>query len=465
MPFTIEVCKFYDSDMDGIWDEGEPTIQGFKFQLLDTGGNVIDESFTDENGIVRFVCDVGEYTVREVLPSNCNWRNTTSREVSVTVGETLVEMYASAFTSGAIKTVNFDGYDPLSHPARLNPANVLGPFDAVQSSNTSPRNPNEYFFALNSREWVNYTFEQAFWNVDGKPDIEFAEVTWGDSWHTEAALVFLTNAYVRDSEGNVVPYELNDGGFGYFAGIVWNKIGISGLAPDEMEAEAQNYAISMGLSGGLFRDFSANTYTQNGNFGISQFYLPDEVVYATGIVLVDITEYSYKLGAFASTGSYENPGGTGSGYSVTLKETYGTPITSDDVIAVGGQDGNTDGFDLDAIRVYRPQALSIEFGNVCNPEKGYGGKTIGFWSNKNGQALITYEDVVALNALDLYKPTGWTYPKFSSDLSTAKAQIKNYLLSASAKEMKWMLSAQLIATVLNTRHGLSSSTIVYVGPS
>ncbi|MDI9644254.1 MAG: SdrD B-like domain-containing protein [Candidatus Verstraetearchaeota archaeon] len=106
----------------------------------------------------------------------------------------------------------------------------------------------------------------------------------------------------------------------------------------------------------------------------------------------------------------------------------------------------------------------IDFGNVCL-KPGSGGKTIGFWSNKNGQALINSEDVKALNALNLYKPTGWTYPKFSDTLSTAKAQVKNYLLSASAKEMKWMLSAQLIATVLNTRHGLSSSTIVYVGPS
>jgi hypothetical protein len=106
------------------------------------------------------------------------------------------------------------------------------------------------------------------------------------------------------------------------------------------------------------------------------------------------------------------------------------------------------------------------FGNVCLIP-GTGGKTLGFWSNKNGQKLITPGDVTALNELNnLYKPDGWAYPPFSSDLTTARTQIKNYLLNATAKDMRWMLSAQLIATKLNVLHGfLSGSTIVYVGPS
>jgi hypothetical protein len=107
-----------------------------------------------------------------------------------------------------------------------------------------------------------------------------------------------------------------------------------------------------------------------------------------------------------------------------------------------------------------------DFGNVCLMP-GTGGKTLGFWSNKNGQTLITSHDVDALNALNLHKPKGWTYPSpFSSDPATAKTQIKNYLLNATAVDMSWMLSAQLIATKLNVLHGfLSNSTIVYVGPS
>jgi hypothetical protein len=104
------------------------------------------------------------------------------------------------------------------------------------------------------------------------------------------------------------------------------------------------------------------------------------------------------------------------------------------------------------------------FGNVCLMP-GTGGKTLGFWSNKNGQALISSSDVTELNALNLYKLNG--YPPFdTANLTKAKTQIKNYLLSATAVDMRWMLFAQLIATKLNVLHGfLSGSTIVYVGPS
>jgi len=105
------------------------------------------------------------------------------------------------------------------------------------------------------------------------------------------------------------------------------------------------------------------------------------------------------------------------------------------------------------------------FGNVCLMP-GTGGRTLGFWSNKNGQALINSSDVTALNGLNLYKPDKWAYPPFNTSdisISTARTQIKNYLLSATAVNMSWMLSAQLIATKLNVLHGfLSGSTIVYV---
>jgi len=111
----------------------------------------------------------------------------------------------------------------------------------------------------------------------------------------------------------------------------------------------------------------------------------------------------------------------------------------------------------------------ILFGNVCL-SNGHGGVTLGFWSNKNGQALIAVNDIAALNAdLNLWKPAGWAYPPFiETNLTIAKAQIKNYLLSATAVDMRWMLSAQLIAAKLSVRQGppgfLSGSTIVQIGP-
>jgi uncharacterized repeat protein (TIGR01451 family) len=98
------------------------------------------------------------------------------------------------------------------------------------------------------------------------------------------------------------------------------------------------------------------------------------------------------------------------------------------------------------------------FGNLCL-EPGQGGKTIGYWANA-GNSLITDEDIAYLNGLNLFKPSGWPYPPFSSP-----SDIRNYLLKANARNMWWMLSAQLIAAILNVRHGyLDGSTLVCVNP-
>jgi uncharacterized repeat protein (TIGR01451 family) len=101
-------------------------------------------------------------------------------------------------------------------------------------------------------------------------------------------------------------------------------------------------------------------------------------------------------------------------------------------------------------------SMNHNFGNLCL-EPGQGGRTIGYWANA-GNSLIDPSDIAYLNSLNLY-PTSWG-PTFSSP-----DQIRNYLLKANAKNMLWMLSAQLIAAILNVRHGyLDGSTLVCVDP-
>jgi uncharacterized repeat protein (TIGR01451 family) len=109
-------------------------------------------------------------------------------------------------------------------------------------------------------------------------------------------------------------------------------------------------------------------------------------------------------------------------------------------------------------------SMDNNFGNLCL-ESGHGGRTIGYWANA-GNSLIDPSDVGVLNGLNLFKPSGWSYPPFdSSNINTARSQIRNYLLSANARNMWWMLSAQLIAAILNVRHGyLDGSTLVCVDP-
>ena len=253
-------------------------------------------------------------------------------------------MYADDFTVGDIVPANFDPYNAASQIDRLNPSNALGAFDA-----TAPASVSDFFFATAARTWSHYTFADKFMNVDVVPDIEFAEVTWGTlgSWHTEAMKVYLTGAYIKDADGKVVPYGAADDGIGYYAGVAWNRIGL------EYVDETTRLSVTDGYFSGT-RDFADNEFYRSGAYGTyTQFHLPDEVVYAEGIYLVDITADVYAL-AYPAT--YLNVSGTGA--LVTLNSNAWDvinydQITAADVTATSGINGNTDGYDLDAIRVYK----------------------------------------------------------------------------------------------------------------
>ena len=97
---------------------------------------------------------------------------------------------------------------------------------------------------------------------------------------------------------------------------------------------------------------------------------------------------------------------------------------------------------------------TVEFGNLCMG--GGGGLTLGFWSNKNGKALISCADLAMLRALNLRKATGshynpWGYSSFRS-----------WLLSAKATNMAYMLSAQLAAMELNVFNGkVNGGALIY----
>jgi len=100
--------------------------------------------------------------------------------------------------------------------------------------------------------------------------------------------------------------------------------------------------------------------------------------------------------------------------------------------------------------VIASQIVTVNFGNYCKVPSG--GLTLGFWSNKNGQALINSADLAALTALCLRNADGSNF-----DPTTA-AQVKSFLLGANATNMANMLSAQLIAMTLNIRHGFVKDT-------
>lgn len=102
---------------------------------------------------------------------------------------------------------------------------------------------------------------------------------------------------------------------------------------------------------------------------------------------------------------------------------------------------------------------TVTFGNYCLVPSG--GKTLGFWSNKNGQALETATDFTALTALNLRNANG-SNRDFASSLSQNKTDLKNWLLNATATNMAYMLSAQLATTKLDLLHGLIDGGAFYI---
>jgi len=101
-------------------------------------------------------------------------------------------------------------------------------------------------------------------------------------------------------------------------------------------------------------------------------------------------------------------------------------------------------------------ATCSSFGNVCLGAGG--GHTLGFWSNKVGQAALNDEsgsgpELAILSSLNLRNASG-------ADFDPATyAALRTWLLSATATNMAYMLSAQLTAMVLNVEANFISNTL------
>jgi hypothetical protein len=99
---------------------------------------------------------------------------------------------------------------------------------------------------------------------------------------------------------------------------------------------------------------------------------------------------------------------------------------------------------------------TIRFGNLCLGAGG--GLTLGYWSNKNGQASFGNipNGLAMLGALNLRNGAG-------ADFNPANyKQIHDWLLSGNAVNMAYMLSVQMTAMTLNVSSGgVNGSRIIY----
>lgn len=107
------------------------------------------------------------------------------------------------------------------------------------------------------------------------------------------------------------------------------------------------------------------------------------------------------------------------------------------------------------------ETKTADFGNLCLGAGG--GLTLGFWSNKNGQALETAADFTNLTNLCLRNASGGNVD-FLGTLAQNKTALNSFLLNANATNMANMLSAQLAAMVLNVAHNkVNATALVHTG--
>jgi hypothetical protein len=98
--------------------------------------------------------------------------------------------------------------------------------------------------------------------------------------------------------------------------------------------------------------------------------------------------------------------------------------------------------------------VNAEFGNLCVGRGG--GLTLGFWSNKNGQALFGADDLALMVSLNLRNANGTNFDPANY------SGFRTWLLNATATNMSYMLSAQLAAMELNVLNGkVSGASLVY----
>jgi hypothetical protein len=215
------------------------------------------------------------------------------------------------------------------------------------------------------------------------------------------------------------------------------------------------------LASGL-KYYDTNT---NGQWDAGEPGIPGwQIDYTDGVTPGVITTVASPAGTFDIT--------LVAGATYTFTEKQGLPFTSGVTSGYWVQTGNTVDQSLDflntttlATKIYTVLTVAdgvttgLNFGNVCylNP----GGRTLGFWSNRNGLGLLTTADFTALNLLNLRIANG-DEKNFNQTLSQNKTALNTWLLGANATNMAYMLSVQLAATKLDVLHGFTDASVITI---
>jgi hypothetical protein len=196
----IKACKFYDRNGNGIADDGEPGIEGWKMQLdrLDDSGAVIETTVqtTGSDGCTTFGDLLpGTYVVSELMPAGGGWIATGDTSQQFTIESTLDGSTVSGgsfevtFTNYCEGTADFgtkgywhnkNGLSELTEADR-DYVNGLAPYSSASSYFDAGDEPFDGYFADGT------PVDAAFNNDDGS-------LIWGaGTWQAEVSQ-FLVDA-------------------------------------------------------------------------------------------------------------------------------------------------------------------------------------------------------------------------------------------------------------------------------
>jgi hypothetical protein len=276
----------------------------------------------------------------------------------------------------------------------------------------------------------------------------------------------------------LAPYSdtTNPGGE-YFVGIC--RIDQAGYPADPSACKYDNFKVNQTicvgstctptpfgtLSGAKYYDANMNGQRDPSEAGIANWAI-DYTDGAADTLLTDSHgEFSVNLSPDIYTFAEEQATNTtGSPFFLPVwHQTGNTVDQTDDSAGLAGEISTLNADKSYSVTVVNGGITSgLLFGNVCLGGNG-GGLTLGFWSNKNGQALETAGDFTMLTGLYLRNANG-SDRDFTDTLAKNKTALNSWLLNATATNMAYMLSAQLAAMELNVAHTSAiGSELIWVG--
>jgi hypothetical protein len=199
------------------------------------------------------------------------------------------------------------------------------------------------------------------------------------------------------------------------------------------------------------------TGCQPASITVCKYFHFDPAVLSVGSPEQSLSGWPFCLTSITDSALSPVPQSTGSGGCATFGG-----LTPGEYVVSEADANDTNWFhssDTSEIVVVKcGQTATVKFGNYCTSPSG--GLTLGFWSNKNGNKILTGNIngtgtgllpavVTLLNTLNLRNANGTDHSFVGAN---GYADFRNWLLGATATNMAYMLSAQLTALELDVTY-------------